>query len=175
MEIVEAPEFKHPHIDVDAGYQDDWAHGIATGHWEHPPYYPDPRIADTPYFRPPGYPFFLSFIYTLTGPRNYLAVIIAQMLLGLVNVLLAYQLAKRCCGQSVGLICAACMACYWVFIYFEGELHTPVVHIFLTLCLFNVLGLWLEKDKSSYALGAGALLGMTALFRSNSLLFLPFV
>lgn len=167
-EIAKNPDFSNP--GVDAGYHDYWARGLSSGNWTPPELHADPEIRTTPYFRPPGYPHFLALVYWLTG-SGYLAVRIVQMLLGVVTCLLAFHLGKRWFGGGVGLVFAALMSTYWVFIYFEGELLEPVLLVGLGLLLIYTLGLWTEKITFRRSLGTGLVLGLFALVRPNVLLF----
>ncbi|MDI6826939.1 MAG: glycosyltransferase family 39 protein, partial [Armatimonadota bacterium] len=141
-EIVGTPGFDSPGLD--AGYHDYWARALVSGDWAPPHGFRDPEIQRTPFFRPPGYPYFLAFIYLITG-SSHLWACIFQMTLGLINCVLAFYFGKRWFDSTVGLIFAAFMAVYWVFVYFEGELLEPVLLITLALCLMFVLCLWTEK------------------------------
>lgn len=167
-EIVHTPDFTHPGID--AHYHDYWARALATGDWSPPKMYADPMIESTPYFRSPGYPYFLALIYRLTG-GSYLWVRLIQMLLGLGSCLLAFFFGRRWFGSAVGLIFAGLMSFYWVFIYFEGELLEPSLLVFLALALTYILGLWSERFTLKRALVAGILLGLYALVRQNIIPF----
>jgi len=176
-EIAGSPEFSYPSLD--AGYHDYWARALATGDWtvkenEWLDNFSDPEIPTNPYFRPPGYPWFLSLVYYLTG-NSPLAVRIVQMMLGLTNCLLAFLLAKKVYGSSEGLILAALMASYWGFVYFEGELLAPVLTITLLLSLVYTLCLWYDGRSFRHAFAAGVLLGLTSLVRPNVLLFGPVI
>ncbi len=111
---------------VDASYHDYWARGLATGNWSATAPLDDPLIRSTPYFRPPGYPYFLALIYLLTG-SSYLAARIIQMVIGIISCLLAFHLGRKWSGSRIGLIFAGFMSVYWIFIYFEGELLEPVL------------------------------------------------
>ncbi len=174
-EIVKGPAFSHPQID--AGYHDYWAHALATGNWEISQGFietGDPEIQTSPYFRPPGYPYFLAAVYYFSG-GSYLAARIVQMTLGLINCLLAYFLGKRIFGSATGLIAAVFMAAYWGFIYFEGELLAPVLLITLGLSLMHVLLLWCDRLTFWRGILGGIVLGLFALVRANILLFAPVV
>ena len=171
-EIVNNPDFSLPQLD--ACFHDYWARGLVAKDWTIPKNYNDPRISVSPYFRPPGYPFFLALIYYLSG-CNYLAARIVQMGLGLVNCLLAYFLGRSIFGRATGLIFAAFMSVYWVFIYFEGELLAPVLLVTLALALMYILYLWCDRLTFWRALGGGIFLGLFALVRPNILLFGPVV
>lgn len=173
LENQRTPDFRYPA--VDAGYHDYWARALATGDWSlHHRLEYDPRIPEMPFFRPPGYPYFLAGIYRLLGP-GYLAPRVVQHGLGLGNILLLYLLARRWIGRGTALAAAAMMAVYWIPIYFEGEFLEPVLLIALMLLMFLVLGSMLAPPGRGKAFGAGLLLAVSALVRPNVLPFALFV
>ena len=174
-EIIHSPDFAFPQID--AGYHDYWARGIATGDWTLPKNlsdWADPHIRSVPYLRPPGYPFFLAGVYYLSG-GSYLAARVVQMLLGLANCVLAFSLGRRIFGSAVGLIFAFLMSSYGVFVYFEGELLDSMLLVTLGLSLFHVLSFWADRFAFGRGLAGGIVLGLFALVGTNVLLFPPFV
>jgi len=176
-ELHEAPDFKAPA--VDAGFYDYWARSIVIENFQPPQEFGEPEISRHPYFMPPGYPYFLSGLYFLLNVNSahpaggYLAARLAQMLLGLFNCFIGYLLARRLFNRSVGLIFAALMSVYWIFIYFEGQLNEPVLLVFLILLAVYVLVLWTERFNFAYGILAGILLGLAGLVRPNALLFVP--
>lgn len=171
-ELTERPDFAQP--SVDALYHDYWARGIVTGDWSVQPPHEDPQIRTTPYFRPPGYTWFMAGVYAVTG-GSYLGLRIAQMLLGLVSVLIAYLLGSRFLGKRTGLILAGLMSVYWVFIYFEGELLEPVLLVVLGMWLVYDISRWTERVSVGRAILSGVIMGLFALTRPNVLLFAPAV
>ena len=171
-ELVHRPDFSAPTID--AGFHDYWARGLAAGDWAPPAGRGDPRVATTPYLRPPGYPWFLALIYRVAG-TGYVAPRIVQMCLGLVSSVLAFLIGRRWFGPGVGLVWSGFMSVYWAFIYFEGEFHAPAVLIPLLLGVVGLLGLWAASMAPRHCLAAGLLLGLSALVRPNALLFMPVV
>ncbi|MBU1909169.1 MAG: glycosyltransferase family 39 protein, partial [Verrucomicrobia bacterium] len=170
QEIRTRPDFIHPGLD--AGYHDYWARGLAFGQWTPPPDQPDPLIRTQPYFRPPGYPYFLALVYRLTGGNPSLARL-AQFVLGVLNVFLAFWFSRRWFGEATGWVAAALAATYWVFLYYEGELLEPALLITLTWLLLLALGRWMESRKAAWLFGAGLMLGLSALARPNALVWLP--
>jgi 4-amino-4-deoxy-L-arabinose transferase-like glycosyltransferase len=168
LEFSNDPEFTAPA--VDAGYHDYWARALAFGDWRPPTDFADPLIRTTPFFRPPGYPYFLAAAYRLLGP-GYLGPRIVQMLLGVFNCLLAFALARRLFGSGVALVAAFFMSFYWSFIYFEMEFLEPVAAVTLSLLLIYVLTSWTEAHSARRAAAAGVVLGLFALVRTNVLLF----
>lgn len=171
-ENARKPEFSAPA--VDAAFHDYWARAMVTGDWTPPVGEGDPQTRTTPYLRPPGYPYFLALVYKIAG-LSYLAPRIVQMCLGLVNSMLAFLIGRRWYGRGVGLVWAAFMSVYWVFIYFEGEFHALTLLISLLLSAVGFLGLWAERTVIRWGLAAGITLGLASLVRPNVLLFLPVV
>jgi tetratricopeptide (TPR) repeat protein len=169
-EMTRLPDFDQPL--VDAQYHDYWARSIVAGSWEPPENEPDPEIGSHPYFRPPGYPFFLSGIYAVFGP-GYLAPRIVQMLLGLLGVLLVFALARRLFDETTGLVAAGLAAVYWGFIYFEGEFLEPVLSIPLIVSFVLLLLRWRDRPSLAAGAGAGLLLGLLILVRPNAVALAP--
>ncbi len=170
QEARQQPDFDHPLID--AGFHDYWARGLAFGTWNPPVDKDDPQVRTTPYFRPPGYPYLLAFVYKLTG-GGYVGPRVVQMALGLVNIVLAFWLARRLFGNLSGLITAGLMASYWGLIYFEAELQATVFATTLLLLLALALGTWTRGLTWRRTLLVGALIGLGALMRPNFLVYLP--
>jgi len=164
------PDFTFP--DVDALYHDYWARGLAFDQWTPPTGMEDPALRARPYFRPPGYPFFLAAVYRLTG-GSYWAPRWIQACLGLFDMLLAYWIAARVVGRWVGALYAFLVGFYWILIYFEGELLDPALNVFLLMCLTAVVLLWVERRRAGWMILAGVLLGLGALVRPNMLIALP--
>ncbi len=169
-ELVHHPEFWRP--SVDAEFHDYWARALVTGDWTPPYAQRDPRICETPFFRPPGYPYFLAAVYHLSG-LSYVAARVVQMGLGLVAGLLAFGFARRWYGVAVGLVLAALMNAYWVFIYYEGDLHDPPLLIVLLWAILYIAAAWTERMSWGRAVAAGGLVGLGALLRPNVLLLAP--
>ncbi|MFH1681113.1 MAG: tetratricopeptide repeat protein [Candidatus Eisenbacteria bacterium] len=169
-QIAEEPDFAVPL--VDAGFNDYWARGLATGEWQPPHGKADPLIRESPYLRQPGYPYFLSLVYLLFGTGYHVPRII-QMGLGLVSALLAFLFARRLYGPGVALILAAFMSFYWIFIFFEGELLSLALLICLFCLLLYILTKWIETHKTRYPFIAGLVLGLACLVRPTVLTFLP--
>lgn len=172
VDLSHTPDFFFPK--VDAEFHDYWARGAVSGDWRTRPAHDDPRIYETPYLRPPGYPLFLALVYWATG-SSYVAARMVQMLLGLVNVVLAFGLARALFGRAAGLVSALLLATYWAFIYFEGELLAPVLLVFLLLAILHLAHLWAVRAGWVFALATGIAIGLFSVVRPNGLLFLPVV
>lgn len=171
-EIVHSPSFSVPQLD--AAYNDYWARALVSGDWTPPAQRTDPQIRTTPFFRPPGYPYFLALIYAVTGSSG-LAARVVQMGIGLGCAALAFLFGRRWFGERTGYLFAGLMAMYWGFIYFEGELLEPALMSLLGLLLLGALARLTERLTFARALFAGLLLGVSALVRPTMLAFAPVV
>ena len=170
LEIRDRPDFSHPGLD--AAYHDYWARGIAFSEWTPPPDQPDPLIRAHPYFRPPGYPFFLALVYRLTGgcpgPAH-----LAQFALGLLNIFLLWKFVRRWFGTPAALGSTLLACTYWGFVYYEGEWLEPTLLITLTWALLFALARWRDTPRLQWLFFAGLALGASALVRPNALLLAP--
>jgi len=167
-EIRHEPDFNAP--SMDALYHHQWAKGISTGQW-------DEKIAplrSQPYFRAPLYVFFLASLYRIAGP-DFMAVRVAQALLGSLSCLLIYWLGRRVFGRFEGAAAGLMAATYWVFIYFDGELLLPVMEVFLDVLAMVLLVAADRKKQRGWWLAAGLVLGASAITRPNILIFFPLV
>ena len=160
------PDFLHPVSDAD--FHDYWARALVSGDWTPKPGFPDPQVPTTPFFRPPGYPYFLAALYRATG-SSIRAAVVVQMLLGVLNVWLAFAAGRRWRGARTGLLFAAGMAVHWSFVYFEGELLEPPLLATLTLLFLGSMGRWIDRPGLAAGLVAGFLAGALALVRPNLL------
>src|SRR5438128_1820264 len=107
---------------LDSLYHDLRAQAIAAGRG-------DPHA----FFRAPLYYYFLGGIYWIFG-HSFWAARLAQAVLGAANCVLLYQLGQRLFRPMVGLIAAGAMTLYGPLVYFDGELLSPVLELFLDLC-----------------------------------------
>ena len=169
-EYSQGPEYRHPLYDPE--YNAYWARGLAADAWTPPEGVNDPEIRTTPYGRPPGYPFFLAGVYTLFGVNDW-APRLVHTVLGLVNVLLLFSLARVLFGPLAALLSALLMALCWAFPYYEAQLTYPAVVVFLLLLSMRLIASWAHRPRIAPALALGVLLGLFGLFRPNGLLFLP--
>ena len=103
-EVRQLPDFRHPA--VDAAFHDYWARGIAFGEWEPGERFDDPGVRTSPYFRPPGYAYFLAAIYAVGG-NGYVTPRVVQAVLGLGSALLGFLFARRRFGRWPALLLAA--------------------------------------------------------------------
>jgi tetratricopeptide (TPR) repeat protein len=170
IEMKEDPEFLY--ANVDALYHDYWAWGMVSEQWETPRDLENPRIQENPYFRPPGYPYFLSGIYRIFG-RDALVPRIIQMLIGVLSCGLLFLIARKIFGNHIAFISGLLIAFYWAFVFYEKELREVTLLVFsLSLLLLWMIKLH-EKPTRVRFIFCGLLLGCIIITRPNFLLFLP--
>lgn len=170
VSIQDNPDYNLP--TADAAYKHFWARAILTGDATPPPGMPDPELNTSPYVRPPTYSFFLALVYLLTG-TSFTALRILQMALGVASCWLLYRLARRAFSETVSLLGTFLMATYWIFIFFEGEMNSPPLIVFLMLAIMNLMMDWSETPTLKRVGWAGLCFGILVLDRPETLLFLP--
>jgi Flp pilus assembly protein TadD/4-amino-4-deoxy-L-arabinose transferase-like glycosyltransferase len=149
-ELAQNPFFNYPIVDSDS--YDQMAQKIVLG---------KPPTAE-PYFQPPLYPYFMSLLYLIFG-RDFFWVRFAQMLLGVVNVLLTYLLASRLFGRQTAIAAGVVAALYGTMLFYEGELLAPVLIVFINLLFMLALDWFLQTPRWYKALSTGILLGVSAI------------
>ena len=172
VELSGSPEVTAPAFD--AAFHDFWAKALLSGDWAAPQFFADPEIDRTPYFRPPAYPHFLAAVYWLTD-SSPIGARAAQMLLGLVNIVLGFFAGRALFHRGVGILTAWGLSCFWIFPYFEGELLAPVLLVTLVLVQVLVWHRWWHQGGWGWSIGGGLLLGLFALARPNALLLAPVI
>ena len=161
LTIKDNPFFHFPIIDGQT--YDDWALNIAQGHW----------IGNQVFWQAPLYPYFLGIIYSILGHDLFLARLI-QILLGSVNCLLIFKIAKSVFNSKVGWIVFLIAAFYGPFLFFDAELLNPVLIIFLNLSLILVLFSFLNSPNKTKLFLAGIILGLSSITHGLVIVFLPF-
>ena len=151
VQLAGNPFFHYPIVDAQA--YDEMATAIARGEDPYP---------GRAYFQPPLYPYFLGALYQTVG-RHLTVIRGLQFLLGAVNVLLTWALARRLFGTRVGLWAGIAFALYGTMLFYEGELLPPVLVVLLDLLLVLAALGCLERPTRVRAACTGALLGASAI------------
>lgn len=122
---------------------------------------------------PPGYPLWLALIYKLSGSRSPVPVQNVQWVLDALSVLLVVGVGVTAFHWRVGL-CAGGIAALWPLLASYGALplaDSPTSWIIVGASWMFLLA---AKRKSfAWALGAGAMVGLSCWFRANAM-FLGF-
>lgn len=167
-----APDYSA--LQQDPEVQDYFARAIVTGDWSVPEGVTDPEMRTTPFFRPPGHGYFLSFLYRFISD-SYLTPRIINAIAGILTVLLSFYLGRAIFNEVVGLIFSFLVATYSVFIYWEGEVNDPALFVFLVVFIFYILYRWSIHKKWYWCIPLGLSIGAYASMRPNILSFGPFI
>lgn len=171
--LVEAPDFIALRQDLDV--QDYQARAMLSGDWRVREGVPDPHIPTTPYYRPPGYPYFLALVYWIFD-GSYLAPRVIHNILGLIHIGLIYVLSKKIFHTSISALCSSLLvATYWAFIYYEGEVNDPALFVFIVPLIIFSLYYAEKKDSILLIFLTGMLIGIYAIMRPNILIYPPFI
>ncbi len=157
FQVHDNPFFNNP--TSDAYYYDAQARSIAAGD----------VLGKDVFFRAPGYPYWLGFIYTVFG-HDYLAVRIIQHLLGVASLVLLYLFARRLFDPRIAVVACVLMALYPVLMYFEGQLLFDSFLTFLCLSWFHLLYYAREQGTARRWFLVGLLYGIICITRPT---FLP--
>lgn len=130
------------------------------------------KAGSEPFFRAPLYYYFLAGVYKLFG-YSFWAARLVQALIGSGSCVLLYLLGLRVFRPTVALIAAATMALYGPLVFFDGELLTPVLELFLDLGFLLLTLRAVESGSPRDALAAGLVLGLSAIARPNILVAAP--
>lgn len=166
------PALQLPLIDARA-YRDRGLE-IAGGDW----------VGTGVYYLDPLYPYFLALVYSVVPP-NTVYVLLAQGLLDSASVAVLMLIARRVFDDRAALVAGGIAATYKLFFFYDGLLLKAPVMIFLMVVALYFVTRAVERgapdmnapDASIRPLmawvPAGFFLGLFALTRGNSLLFVP--
>lgn len=156
----------------DEAFHHYWAKGWATGDWTPPPGEDHPRITERAFFRPPLYAALLSVVYRVAGPRP-IAMVQFQILLGLLNLLLLFSLARRLKNAEAAVEACVLYLFYAPLLFYEARLLdvTPGITLLLTALLCD--DFHRQTRKPVYVWITGLTLGLMCLLRPVSLVLLP--
>jgi Flp pilus assembly protein TadD/4-amino-4-deoxy-L-arabinose transferase-like glycosyltransferase len=159
-----SPFFYAPVVDAQSYLE--LAQHIVAGNW---------LAGDAPFWQPPGFPYLLAAFVSLFGDGVFTAVRVAHALLGAGSTVLVYLLSQHAFGRPAATLAASCTALYGPLIYFEGELLSVALEVFLNLALLLTLVRATESDRMSAWALSGLVAGAAAITRPNVLLFVVVV
>ncbi len=150
---------------MDPGYHNEWARAILDG---------EDFAAGEPFFRAPGYSYFLAALFSVTGRDLYVTRIL-QSLLGVASLLLIFLIGKHVFDEAVALGAVLLAILYPMFIYFHGELLITPLALTLNLLLIWLILMAEDRKERRIWFAAGLVLGLSAITRPNVLVFSPFI
>ena len=119
------------------------------------------------------YPYVLALLKWLGGSDHYLTSRIFQAVLGSLSCVLVYRIAGYYFPRSVSLLAGLLAAGYWPFVFYNGELLATTLVVFVELLLVLLLQRCAAGRSFPAVFGAGILLALLVMGRSNTLLLLP--
>jgi len=157
LALTQSPYFANPVVDAAEYDTIGWSLAHRRGH------------PDRVFWHPPGYPCFLGSVWWLFGD-SYLAPRLIQALLGALSVVLVAWIGSRPFGPHVGLAGGLGAALYGMLVYFDGELLTPTLTIFLLLasvaCAFHAM----ETQRWSWWTATGMCGGLAGIVTATTLI-----
>jgi 4-amino-4-deoxy-L-arabinose transferase-like glycosyltransferase len=121
-------------------------------------------------WRPPGYPFFLAGVYSVTGvsPR---AASIANALLGMLTVVLIVLLAWEMFGKSVAIAAGVLGIFHQSFFWLPRVLLSENLNLPLLVAVLLALYKFLTSRDLRWLLLLGPICGLLVLVRGSNLIF----
>ncbi len=154
------PTFSFPIMD--ALYHHEWAQDLVAG---------GTRGTDA-FFRGPLYPYFLSFLYRVSGSSIAFAVFV-QHIIGALTAGLIYLTARELFSRTVALVAGLTTALYWVLVYMEGDLLIETTFIFLNTLTMLLLLQGTRRHSLLRLAAGGFVLGLATIDRPSILVFFP--
>ncbi len=140
-----------------------WAQDIAGGD----------LVGKGTFYQSPLYPYFLGFLFSISGgPGLYFARAV-QLVLGALTCLMTFELARRIHGLGAGVVSGLMLAFYGPLIFFEGHFLRTGLITFLNLALiFSLYEAW-RKPGARRGFFSGLLFGLALLAKPNAAVMLP--
>jgi tetratricopeptide (TPR) repeat protein len=145
----------------DAFFFNNWAQEIVSGDW---------KGGDTVFFIGPLYSYFLAIVYRLTGGPHLVIVRYIHIALEVGSALFIYGFARRVFGERPAKVAGIIWVFYLPAIFFSSFVLPVSLDIFLIAGSFYLVARGVEGRWWNFA-GAGALLGLATLDRTNLLVF----
>jgi tetratricopeptide (TPR) repeat protein len=158
--VIHDPFFTYLRHIPDAFFFNNWAQDIMSGAW---------LGGDAVFFIGPLYAYFLALIYAVIRPELTVVRLI-HIALEVGSALFIYGFARRAVGERPAKVAGAIWVFYLPAIFFSSSVLPVSLDIFLITGSFYLLARGVEGRRWTVA-GAGALMGLAALDRSNLLVF----
>lgn len=149
---------------LDEYYHVEWAKSLAAGDW----------VGTGAFFRAPLYPYLLGALFAVFRGSAFAARIV-QVTYGAGTPVVLFFLSRRILPRA-GAVAVALVACIYPFlIYFGNEFLIVSLIVLLDLLLLTAIVRADEAPTWGRWLGAGVLMGLSAIARPNILVFAPVV
>jgi tetratricopeptide (TPR) repeat protein len=161
VSVAHDPFFTYLRHIPDAFFFNNWAQAIVSGDW---------KGGDTVFFIGPLYSYFLALVYRLTGGPHLVVARYVHIALEVGSALFIYGFARRAFGERPAKVAGIIWVIYLPAIFFSSFVLPVSLDIFLITGSFYLVARGVEGRWWNFA-GAGALLGLAALDRTNLLVF----
>lgn len=161
---IEANDPYYKLLSVDPKVFHDWAVRISRGD----------VLGSGVFFLSPLYPYFLGLVYAIFGEGFFVGRLM-QCLMGGLDVILLYAVAKRAFGMKAAFAAALLAALYVMSVFYSGVFLVTNLQTTLNLCAVLLLQDAFEKRSAPKMALAGVAVGLSALARPNALLLAPLV
>ncbi len=131
-----------------------------------------PAIKSQIPFFAPGYVRFLEAIYRIAGHRHAV-VLTVQSLCGAFACVVAYDIARRLFGETVGRVTGALTAVNFLMTFAAASIGHQAMDVLWTLCVVWCLVCYVEQPRQwgRWTAAIGLLLGWAALTREGNIVF----
>lgn len=146
--------------DSDGYFYTLWARDIASGD----------ILGAHVFMKWPLYAYFLGSLFAIIG-ANFISAISLQFILGSLNCVLVYLIAKKIFNWKVGLISASFCIFYGLFIFYDSLFIYTSLSLFLNSLFFLAVLYAKEKVGRKNLFWLGAFLGTCTLTQGNILIF----
>jgi len=134
------------------------------------PFYVDGKV----FYMAPFYPYFLSFLFLITG-GNLFGIYLIQILIDVFLCYLIYLLGKTLVKEEVGILACLFYAFYKTSVVYSVSILSDGLITFLYIAFITCLYIALKKHKLKLWILTGILLGFSALAKPTIGIFLPFL
>ena len=134
------------------------------------PFYVDGKV----FYMAPFYPYFLTFLYLITG-GSITGILIFHAIIDTGTCFLLYLTGKKLFNEKVGLISAFLACFYKTYIVYSISILSDSIILFLYVFFFYLLLLSLERPNFKWWIITGIILGFSALAKPTIAIYLPFL
>ena len=162
MEVRQQPGFSVPMVDEQWHWQ--WAQEIVhKSFW-----------GEGSYFRGPLYPYFLAFLYFITGGSIFWSKFLQIFVCG-GTAFFIFKTAHHLFGQKAAITAGLIYALYGTLVFYETMFLIPVLFLFFTVWGMHRLIVSQEASSTKTWILTGIIFGLAALCTPNILLVVPFL
>ncbi len=145
-------------LTVDNYYHHHWAEVLASGE----------LFGGTTYFRAPGYPFLLGFMYFIFGSSIWVGRIVG-LCIGLASVSMTFVISRTAFNRRTAIIATIIHALYPICIYFDYELLLdPFFTLLLQIAVYCFL-LTFRSNNLRLVVISGSFFGFASITRPTAL------